>query len=67
MRGPGKGSTGALLEAWGSDVPDEIWDAVEKVIEAIDRVDQRVERKKPISNKPGFDQVRRLQKGNWFE
>ncbi len=32
-----KGSPAALLEVWGSDVPDEGWDAVERAVEALDR------------------------------
>ena len=31
-----KGSPAALLEVWGSDVPDDGWDAVEKAVEELD-------------------------------
>jgi hypothetical protein len=41
-----KGSPAALLEVWGSDVPDEAWEAVEKAIEEIDCVDREYEREK---------------------
>jgi hypothetical protein len=37
---PQPGSPAALLEVWGSDVPDEAWDAVEKAIEELDRTDR---------------------------
>ena len=41
-----KGSPGVLLEVWGSDVPDEAWDAVERAIEELDRADREHERRK---------------------
>ena len=39
-----KGSSAALLEVWGSDVPDDAWEAVEQAIEEIDRADREYER-----------------------
>ena len=39
-----KGSPAALLEVWGSDVPHEGWDAVERAVEALDRADREYER-----------------------
>ncbi len=42
-----KGSPAALLKVWGSDVPDEGWDAVEKAVTEIDRNDREYERAKP--------------------
>lgn len=47
LRGLAKGSPGALLEVWGSDVPDEIWDVVEKAVEEIDGADREFARKRP--------------------
>lgn len=47
--GPLKGSPAALLEVWGSDMPDEAWDAVEKAIEEVDSADREYERKKPYA------------------
>lgn len=44
---PLRGSPAALLEVWGSDVPDEVWDTVEKVIEELDRADREYERSNP--------------------
>ena len=41
-----KGSPAALLEVWGSDVPDDGWDAVEKAIEELDFADREYERKR---------------------
>jgi hypothetical protein len=35
-----KGSPAALLEVWGSDVHDDIWDAVDMAIEELDRTDR---------------------------
>ena len=40
------GSPGALLEVWGSDVPNEAWDAVERAVEELDRADREYERRK---------------------
>jgi hypothetical protein len=40
-----KGSPAALLEVWGSDVPGERWDAVEKAVEELDHADREYERK----------------------
>ena len=37
---PRPGSPAALLEVRGSDVPDAVWDTVEKAIEALDRTDR---------------------------
>jgi hypothetical protein len=39
-----KGSPAALLEVWGSDIPDDVWDIVEKAIEELDRADREYER-----------------------
>ena len=44
LRGLEKGSPGALLEVWGSDVPDEIWDVVEKAVEEVDSSDREFTR-----------------------
>ncbi len=44
---PTQGSPAALLEVWGSDVPDEGWDAVERAVEELDRADREYERTKP--------------------
>ena len=41
------GSPAALLEVWGSDVPDAVWDTVEKAIEALDRSDREHMRQEP--------------------
>lgn len=46
---PLKGSPAALLEVWGSDIPDEAWDAFEKAIEEVDHADREYERKKPYA------------------
>jgi len=40
------GSPAALLEVWGSDVPDEAWDAVERAVEELDHADREYERRK---------------------
>ncbi len=42
-----KGGPAALLRVWGSDVPDEGWDAVERAVEEVDRTDREYERTKP--------------------
>ena len=44
---PLPGSPAALLHVWGSDVPDEAWDAIEKVIEGLDSADREYERQQP--------------------
>ena len=41
-----KGSPAALLEVWGSDIPDDGWDAVEKAIEELDLADREYERRR---------------------
>lgn len=41
-----KGSPAALLEVWGSDVPDDGWDAVEKAVEELDLADRKYERRR---------------------
>ena len=40
------GSPAALLEVWGSDVPDDGWDAVEKAVEELDLADREYERRR---------------------
>jgi hypothetical protein len=47
VQAPRPGSPDALLEVWGSDVPDAVWDAVEKAIEALDRTDREHMRQEP--------------------
>lgn len=47
--GPEKGSPGAMLEVWGSDVPYEIWDVVEKAVDEIDHADRECARKRPFA------------------
>jgi len=47
VQAPRPGSPAALLEVWGSDVPDAVWDAVEKAIEALDRTDREHMRQEP--------------------
>ena len=47
VQAPRPGSPAALLEVWGSDVPDAIWDVVEKAIEALDRSDREHMRQGP--------------------
>jgi len=42
-----QGNPAALLDVWGSDVPEEVWDAVEQVIEQLDRMDKENMRIKP--------------------
>jgi hypothetical protein len=34
------GSPAALLEVWGSDVPAEAWEAVERAVGELDRLDR---------------------------
>ncbi len=45
--GAAKGTPAALLRVWGSDVPDEVWDAVEGAITELDRTDREYERARP--------------------
>jgi hypothetical protein len=40
VQAPRPGSPAALLEVWGSDGPDAVWDTVEMAIEALDRTDR---------------------------
>ena len=47
VQAPRPGSPAALLEVWGSDVPDAVWDTVEKAIEALDRTDREHMRQEP--------------------
>ena len=47
VQAPRPGSPAALLEVWGSDVPDAVWDTVEKAIEALDRSDREHMRQGP--------------------
>jgi hypothetical protein len=47
VQAPQPGSPAALLEVWGSDVPEAVWDEVEKVIEALDRTDREHMRQEP--------------------
>jgi hypothetical protein len=47
VQAPRPGSPAALLEVWGSDVSDAVWDAVEKAIEALDRTDREHMRQEP--------------------
>ena len=47
VQAPQPGCPAALLEVWGSDVPDAVWDTVEKAIEALDRTDREHMRQKP--------------------
>ena len=47
IKGLPAGSPSALLEVWGSDMPDEAWDAVERTVEELDRADREYERRKP--------------------
>jgi hypothetical protein len=42
-----RGSPAALLEVWGSDVPDEVWDCVDRTIEELDHADREYERNNP--------------------
>ena len=42
-RGIVKGNLIVLLEVWGSQVPDDGWDAVEKAVEELDRADREYE------------------------
>jgi hypothetical protein len=47
VQAPQPGTPAALLEVWGSDVPDAAWEAVEKAIENLDRTDRKRMRKAP--------------------
>jgi hypothetical protein len=47
VRAPRPGSPAALLEVWGSDVPDAIWETVAKAIEAWDGADREHMRQEP--------------------
>jgi hypothetical protein len=47
VQAPRPGSPAALLEVWGSDVPDAVWDTVEKAIEALDHTDREHMRQEP--------------------
>ena len=47
VQAPRPGSPAALLEVWGSDVPEAVWDTVEKAIEALDRTDREHMRQAP--------------------
>ena len=47
VQAPRQGSSAALLEVWGSDVPDTIWDTVEKAIAALDCTDREHMRQEP--------------------
>ena len=47
VQAPRLGSPAALLEVWGSDVPDAVWDTLEKAIEALDRADREHMRQGP--------------------
>ena len=49
VEAPLPGSPAALLYVWDSDVPDEAWDALEKVIEELDSADREYE---PLSTAP---------------
>jgi hypothetical protein len=52
MQAPRSGSPAALLEVWGSDVPDAAWDAVEQAIEEIDRTDREHRKAGCASGRP---------------
>jgi hypothetical protein len=47
VQAPRPGSPAALLEVWGSDVPDAVWDTVEKAIAALDCTDREHMRQEP--------------------
>ncbi len=42
-----RGTPAALLEVWGSDVPDYGWDAVEQAVEELDRADRDYQGRRP--------------------
>jgi|GEM_PF-5430124 len=47
VQAPRPGSPATLLEVWGSDVPDAIWDTVEKAIDELDCTDREHMRQEP--------------------
>ena len=47
VQAPRPDSPAALLEVWGSDAPDAVWDTVEMAIEALDRTDREHMRQGP--------------------
>lgn len=47
VQAPRPGSPAALLEVWGSDGPDAVWDTVEMAIEALDSTDREHMRQGP--------------------
>jgi len=47
VQAPRPGSPAALLEVWGSDVPDAVWDTVEKAIDELDCTDREHMRQEP--------------------
>jgi hypothetical protein len=47
VQAPRPGRPAALLEVWGSDVPDAVWETVEMAIEALDSTDREHMRQAP--------------------
>jgi len=47
IQAPRPGSPAALLEVWGYDIPDAIWDTVEKAIDELDCTDREHMRQEP--------------------
>jgi len=47
VQAPRPGSPAALLEVWGSDILDAIWDTVEKSIDELDCTDREHMRQEP--------------------
>ena len=43
-----QGSPAALLQVWGSDLPDEAWAEVEKAIEELDAADRESSREQHV-------------------
>ena len=41
------GNPAALLDVWGSDVPEAVWDAVERAVEQLDHTDKANMRIRP--------------------
>ncbi len=41
------GTPAALLEVWGSELPDDVWAAVEQAVLDLDRADRDRERRQP--------------------